>query len=216
MKEILKVDEHEIELSERSLEIDIRTENTLMREIVKELKNTIRKQNLKSLSAPAIGYQKRIFCIQFNDIEIKTFINPVIVKASDIQLSRESCTSIPEKEYMRPRNTSVWVVYQSPNGKIEQREFIGMAATVCQHEIDHLDGLLLSDIGQEIPKDFDSYTDEQKQEFASQYLDELDMLNKEFKKQLENDSELKQINDASKFMESVYKGETHLDIKENN
>lgn len=84
MKEILKIDENEIKLSERCLEIDIRTENKLMREIVKELKDTMRKNNLKSLSAPAIGYNKRIFCIEFSDIEIKTFINPVIAKASGI------------------------------------------------------------------------------------------------------------------------------------
>lgn len=216
MKEILKIDENEIKLSERCLEIDIRTENKLMREIVKELKDTMRKNNLKSLSAPAIGYNKRIFCIEFSDIEIKTFINPVIAKASGIQLARESCTSIPGKEFIRPRNTGLWVVYQSPNGKIEQRELIGLAAIVCQHEIDHLDGLLLSDIGQELPEDYDNFTDEQKQEFTSQYLDELDMLNKELQKELNTDSELKQINDASKFIESVYKGETQLDIKENN
>ena len=32
----------------------------------------MKKHNLTSLSAPAIGYNKRIFCIDFSDKEIKT------------------------------------------------------------------------------------------------------------------------------------------------
>ncbi len=214
MKDILTADKFENILSERSTEIDIRTENQLMREIVKELKSTIRKKKLTSLSAPAIGYQKRIFCINFNDVEIKTFINPVITKASGMQLAKETCTSIPDKRYIRPRNTGLYIVYQSPNGKIEQRELIGLAAIICQHEIDHLDGLLLSDIGQEIPDTYDDFSDEQKQEFISEYLDELDMLNKSYQEEIKTDSELKQIFDAASFMESVYKGETKLDTDE--
>ena len=39
----------------------------------------MRKKGLISLSAPGIGYNKRIFCIDFSDQEIKSFIknNPV-------------------------------------------------------------------------------------------------------------------------------------------
>jgi len=48
-----------------------------MREIISALKHTIELNNIVSLSAPAIGYNKRIFCIKF-DTEIKTFINPII------------------------------------------------------------------------------------------------------------------------------------------
>jgi peptide deformylase len=77
-KDILTIDLNEIELSERAIEIDIKTQNKLMREIVSALKHTIEAKNIVSLSAPAIGYNRRIFCIKF-DNEIKTFINPIIM-----------------------------------------------------------------------------------------------------------------------------------------
>lgn len=77
VKEIKTIDRYELDLSERAEEIDIKTENNLMREIISALKHTIELNNLVSLSAPAIGYNKRIFCIKF-DTEIKTFINPII------------------------------------------------------------------------------------------------------------------------------------------
>jgi peptide deformylase len=207
MKDIIT---DELKISDRAVEIDIKTENKEMRDIIKEIKDTMRKKNLKSLSAPAIGYNKRIFCIDFSDLEIKTFINPIIVEAKGISLSKETCTSIPGKFFIRPRNNDLAVVYQSPTGKVESRQIVGMAAYVFQHEMDHLDGILLSDIGLEIDDDFEKASEEDRMEVINAYLDCLDLKQKEISTEIENDPELKQISDASKFMESVYKGETEL------
>lgn len=207
MKDIIT---DELKISGRAVEIDIKTENKEMRDIIKEIKDTMRKKNLKSLSAPAIGYNKRIFCIDFSDLEIKTFINPIIVEAKGISLSKETCTSIPGKFFIRPRNNDLAVVYQSPTGKVESRQIVGMAAYVFQHEMDHLDGILLSDIGLEIDDDFEKASEEDRMEVINAYLDCLDLKQKEISTEIENDPELKQISDASKFMESVYKGETEL------
>lgn len=207
MKDIIT---DELKISERAVEIDIKTENKEMRDIIKDIKDTMRKKNLKSLSAPAIGYSKRIFCIDFSDLEIKTFINPIIMEAKGISLSKETCTSIPGKTYIRPRNNDLAVVYQSPTGKVESRQIVGMAAYVFQHEMDHLDGILLSDIGLEIDDDFEQASEEDRMEVINAYLDCLDLKQKEISTEIENDPELKQISDASKFMESVYKGETEL------
>ena len=58
---LIKVEKIE-DLSKKNLTfVTITSEQS--KEIVKELKSTIRKKKLTSLSAPAIGYQKRIFCI---------------------------------------------------------------------------------------------------------------------------------------------------------
>ena len=43
----------------------------------------------------------------------------------------------------------------------------------------------------EIPDNYDDFSDEQKQEFISEYLDELDMLNKSYQEEIKTDSELK-------------------------
>lgn len=221
VKEILTIgtpgeqpSESEIKLSQRSNEIDIRKDNVLARQIISELKRTIRKLGLTSLSAPAIGYDKRIFCIAFKDDDVVTFINPIIAHAEGIQLSKEQCTSIPGKKYIRIRNNKIQVIYQTPTGEIKQRQMVGLAAYVFQHEVDHLDGLLLSDIGLEVDDDFEQATDAEKQEIISAYLDCLDIRSKELQKEIEEDPDLKQTNDAINFMTAVAKGEVTFDRQE--
>ena len=128
----------------RAEEIDPCKENKLMREIISNVKRTMRKNNLVSLSAPAIGYNKRIFCIDFSDKEIKTFINPLVTNLSGMELTREVCSSIPGKEFIRPRNSTIDIIYTTPQGMIKSNSFKGLAASVIQHEIDHLDGITLA------------------------------------------------------------------------
>ena len=215
MKLVKDIITDELQLSERAVEIDVRTQATEMREIIKALKDTMREKGLSSLSAPAIGYNRRIFCIDFKDSEIKTFINPIIAQAKGMQLSIEKCVCIPDKEFMRPRNNDLMIIYQRPTGQIENRQIVGMSAIVFQHELDHLDGLLLSDVGIEIDEDFHNATEEEQQEVINAYLDALDIKKKEIDTEINTTPELKQLSDGIDFMESVYKGETKIEpIKE--
>ena len=74
MKEIIKItDENNNILNDRAEEIDMRKENALMREIILELKDTLRnhKEGV-GLAAPQIGYNKRIFVINFSGITSDT------------------------------------------------------------------------------------------------------------------------------------------------
>ena len=215
MKLVKDIVTDELQLSERAVEIDVRTQATEMREIIKALKDTMREKGLSSLSAPAIGYNRRIFCIDFKDSEIKTFINPIIAQARGMQLSIEKCVCIPDKEFMRPRNNDLMIIYQRPTGQIENRQIVGMSAIVFQHELDHLDGLLISDVGIEIDEDFHNATEEEQQEIINAYLDALDIKKKEIDTEINTNPELKQLSDGIDFMESVYKGETKIEpIKE--
>ena len=102
-------------------------------------------------------------------------------------------------------------MFQNPLGKPISRKLIGLAAVVFQHEMDHIDGLLLSDVGLEIDEEFDKAPEEERQEVIEAYLDSLDLKQKEIEKEIQEDKVLKQIDDARKFMTSVYKGETKLE-----
>ena len=218
-KEIIKIpdiddreniSEEEKKLSSRAEEINTTIESELKTEIVLALKKTLEKENLTALSAPAIGYNKRIFVIKFQE-EIKTFINPIIVKYEGLTLSKETCSSIPNKEFIIPRNTDISIMYQRANGAIESRQLIGLAAMVFQHEMQHLDGVLLSDLGLEIDEHWDELTDDEKNEIISMYLESLDMTQKALDKEIEETPELKETSDAIKFMTSVLTGETKLE-----
>ncbi len=212
MKELKPIITDETLLSERADEVDTTKGMKEVRKIISELKAVIRKNNLTSLSAPALGYGKRIFCINFSDNEIKTFINPIITKAEGLVLSEEKCTSLPGKRFILPRNNKVYVMYTSPLGKVESREIRGAAASVVQHEIHHLDGILLSDIGLEIDADWDNASQEEREEVINVYLDSLDIKQKELDKQVEEDPDLKQIADAIDFMNKVREGEIKQEL----
>lgn len=207
MKEIIQDLE---KLSERCDEIDTRKENALMREIIVELKDTLRNsKNGVGLAANQIGYDKRIFCINFNG-DIRSFINPIITQAKGLAINKESCLSLPGKEFIRPRNTEITVVYQTPLGKAETRKMVGMAAFVFQHELDHLDGITLADIGLELDKDFDKLSEDEKDKILKDYLDSLDLKSKDIQKEIEEDEELKKQSDAIRFMEALQRGEVEL------
>ena len=195
-------------LSERCNEFDLTKENKDVQEIILALKNTIRaNEGMLGLSANQIGYNKRILCLNFGG-NIRSFINPIITSAQGFELSRETCSSIPGKTFIRTRNSKINVTYQTPLGKIESVEFIGFAAIMFQHHIDHLDGLLLSDVSLEIDEDFDNATEEEREEVINMYLDSLDITRKEIETEIEKDAEAKQMSDAIKFMNSVKSGET--------
>ena len=199
-----------VKLSTRADEVDVRKDNKEVREITVKLKKVIREKNLTSLSAPQLGFDKRIFAINFNG-DIRTFINPVLSGVKGFELSRETCSSIPDKTYIRPRHNDIQTIYQTPLGKIESKQFLGVAAKVFQHCLDHLDGLLISDIGLEIDDMFDNATEEERMEVINMYLDSLDIKQKEIDKEIQLDDELRQLSKGIEFMEKVQKGEVQIE-----
>ncbi len=198
----------------RAQEISREDDGELLKQIIADVKKTLKKNKLTSLSAPAIGYNKRVFCIDFSDSEVKTFINPVIQNVTELKLAREVCSSLPDKEYLIPRHFEVDLIYETPTGKIKTNRFKDVASYVIQHEIDHLDGVYLEDMGLEVESDFDEATEEERQEIISMYLDSLKARQDFLKDEIEADDELKIISDRLKFSEKLAKGEItfeHLD-----
>ena len=128
------------------IEIDIKTQNKLMREIVSALKHTIEAKNIVSLSAPAIGYNRRIFCIKF-DNEIKTFINPIITKKNGLNIVIETCAAMPGKEIVIGRPEEITVVYYNDEFKYEDNKLVGVAASMFDQQAQLLDGILPDDLG---------------------------------------------------------------------
>lgn len=198
-------------LGSRSDEVDVVKQGTMVRQIIHTIKDTMRGKNLKYLAAPVIGLPYRIFCMDFSDSEIKTFVNPIITSAEGLQLAREKCECIPNKEFIRPRNPKIKVMYQNPTGKVLQTELIGLSAVVFQHNVDHLDGVLLSDVGLEIDEQWDKASEEEKQEVINAYLDSLDLKQKELQQEIEEDPDLKRTSDAIDFMTKVQRGEVKFE-----
>lgn len=211
MKNVKEIITDEAVLSDWAIEIDPLKEGKLTQEIILALKATMRAKNLISLSAPQIGYNRRIICLRFGANDYRTFINPAVENNVGMTMSREKCSSIPDKEFIIPRFTKLKFYFTTPLGKIESGSLVGKAAEVFQHAMDHLNGMLVSDIGLEIDELFDQATDEEREELLRMYAESLDLQLKELNKEIAENKELKEIDDAIKFIASVNDGSTILD-----
>ena len=140
----------------------------------------------------------------------------MIENNSNLTMSRETCTSIPEKEFIIPRFGKVKFYFVTPLNKVESAMLVGKAAFVFQHALDHLNGLLVDDIGLEIDELFDQASEEEQLEVIRMYAESLDIQQKELEKTIEEDKELKDLNDAIKFISSVKDGSTVLDVTKDN
>lgn len=199
------------ELGEWSEVIHPKKEGKLCQQIIGELKATMRANNLEYLTAPQIGYRKRIFCVKFGANDYRTFLNASISNMAKITMARETCNSIPDKTFIIPRYNMVEIIYYTPLGAVEARKVVGRSAWLVHHCVDHLDGALTSDIGLEIDEMFDNATDEEREEVIKMYMESLDLRQKQLREEIDNNEELKQMDDAIKFMDSVRKGETTLE-----
>ncbi len=198
-------------LSEWCVEIDTRKEGKLLQEIILALKATMRANDLVSLTAPQIGYARRVLCMRFGKNDYRTFVNPLIENNTGFQFARETCSSIPGKTFVMPRFNNVKLYFTTPLGKVESTTLNGLSAWKFQHCMDHLNGMLSSDIGLEIDELFDNATDEERAEVLRMYAESLDVRQKELEAEISQDKNLSDINDAAKFIASVKSGETVLD-----
>lgn len=201
-------------INNRAKEIDIRKNNNEVRETILELKETLRQYDKGvALSAPQIGKDYRIFVINFKG-DYRTFINPIITQVKGMTINRENSLSIPNKEFLIPRYGQIEVMYQTPLGKSESKKLIGLAAYIFQQQLDHLEGINISDIGLEIDDDFDKATDEEREQIVEMFLKSLDLKYKELEKEIEEDEDLKKTKDAIDFMTKVQRGEVEIEVEQ--
>ena len=81
-------------LGDRSEEIDPKKEGSLLQEIVLSLKQTMKDNDIVSLSAPQIGYKKRVFCVKFGDTDYRTFVNTIIDNVRDLTFARDKIKNL--------------------------------------------------------------------------------------------------------------------------
>jgi peptide deformylase len=99
------------------------------------------------LAAPQLGALRRILVYRFGDEEhARALVNPRVTWASDeTETDAEGCLSIGEITVEVPRAVAIHVDAQDAEGAALRLEVEGFEARVIQHEIDHLDGILILD-----------------------------------------------------------------------
>ena len=96
------------------------------------------------LAAVQVGYPKKIFLLRENGVN-RAFINPVIVSQSrEMKKDGEACLSLPGFGAVFKRPKSVTLQYHELDGEVKIEVFEGFWARAVCHEMDHLNGVLIS------------------------------------------------------------------------
>jgi peptide deformylase len=99
------------------------------------------------LAAPQVGISHRVLVYRVEpDSPTVALVNPEIEWSSrDQEISEEGCLSLPLIHVDVERPVAVLVRAQDEHGEQVTIEATGLEARVIQHEIDHLDGILILD-----------------------------------------------------------------------
>ena len=130
-------------LRQRAREVAKVTE--LQRRLVRDMIDTMRAAPGVGLAAPQVGVLERIFVWEVEG-QHGAVVNPVIVHASPETVEDEQgCLSLPGLSYPVERASEVRVEGRDERGDPVSLDARGLLARVCQHEIDHLEGVLFID-----------------------------------------------------------------------
>ena len=122
-----------------------------VKDLVRDMKETMLSLNGIGLAAPQVGVNLRVIVIQLMSAgkfvgPVQEMINPVITQTSEDLVSyEEGCLSIPGEYIKLDRPRSIDVKFQTLSGKYKRWHLKGLEARVVLHEIDHLNGVLMTD-----------------------------------------------------------------------
>ena len=96
------------------------------------------------LAAPQVGVQQRFFVYDHDD-EPGVILNPVIIESRGEAEFHEGCLSIPGLHFAILRPAEIHVKGFDLDGNELDLELDDIASRVFQHEMDHLDGVLMTE-----------------------------------------------------------------------
>ncbi|MCA9792689.1 MAG: peptide deformylase [Candidatus Eremiobacteraeota bacterium] len=113
-------------------------------QVLDQMNDCMRREGGVGLAAPQIGIPYRLMVINTGDGPHK-LANPTITERSGHQLSLEGCLSLGGTMSVVMRSRRVKVDALDDHGQPTTVECKGFKACAFQHEIDHLDGKLMTD-----------------------------------------------------------------------
>ena len=98
------------------------------------------------LAATQVGVLQRVFVFQVGDDEPRTLANPrIVAQSGETEVDDEGCLSLQRVLVPVERPVRVTIEAKDVDGDDVRLELDEMTARVVQHEIDHLDGVLILD-----------------------------------------------------------------------
>jgi peptide deformylase len=135
--------------------------------LIDDMVETLRSAPGVGLAAPQVSIPQRLIVVEFGDEEdetilpkLYTLINPEITRHSlETVTGIEGCLSVPNLIGEVERYESVTVKSLNRQGKPIKIKSKGWLARIFQHEIDHLNGIIFTDLATEV---WEPVTEEEK------------------------------------------------------
>jgi peptide deformylase len=122
-------------------------------ELIRDMFETMRNAKGIGLAANQVGADKSILIADISVVEGNedakplVFINPVITERSVEKIfMEEGCLSIPDIRSEIERSEKIAISYRDTDFKNQTLQADGLLARVIQHEYDHLQGILFTDL----------------------------------------------------------------------
>ena len=139
----------------RKMGEEIEENDPQLKEIIKNMWDTMNNANGVGLAAPQIGKSIRLFIVDASTFEEeepalanfkKTFINPIMLEETGKEWPyNEGCLSIPGIREDVERKPVITIEYYNEKWELLEETYSGMAARIIQHEYDHIEGKLFTD-----------------------------------------------------------------------
>jgi len=115
-----------------------------LHQLLDDMRDTFEAMPAAGLAAVQVGVLYRI-CLVMTSEGIVEFINPEFTRKKRIKGRDEACLSIPGNSTFVRRPTCVSVRAFDRFGEMFEMDLKGFEAVVLGHEVDHLDGILITD-----------------------------------------------------------------------
>jgi len=119
-----------------------------LRRLVRRMKDLMQDANGVGLAGTQVGTLQRVFVLQpeGEDEAPRALVNPVLTATSEVTIGdTEGCLSMQGVTIPVERPVKVTIEGKDENGEDVRLELEERDARVVQHELDHLDGILILD-----------------------------------------------------------------------
>ena len=116
-----------------------------LHKLLDDMKDTLADANGVGLAAPQVGILRRVVIVDTGE-EILELVNPELLETSGEQVGAEGCLSVPGKYGLVKRPMVAKVRAQDRDGNVFEVEGEELIARCFCHEIDHLDGIVYTEI----------------------------------------------------------------------
>ena len=108
-----------------------------------DLQDTLRanREACVGMAANMIGVNKRVIIVNMGFVDVGMF-NPVLIKKDTPYETEEGCLSLTGVR-KTTRYENIEVEYLDMNWKKQRQKLSGWTAQICQHELDHLEGIII-------------------------------------------------------------------------